>query len=225
MAIKSNRDRRDFGRSLKMMKDEELVEIVKKGIPEAYQVLADRYDLLVRSVVGKYLRRDPMAAEDACQEAFLKALVRIKALRDPSRFKSWLCAIAHNQALDTIRKRKRVVSVALSGAAAASNTGDPDDVNQLMWQIPDKRSNPYEAHARTEVIGIMKDILEEIPDLYRDPISLRYNEGLDYQEIADVLEKPLGTIKSLIHRGKALIRDEVARRSGGVEGALVFAAG
>jgi len=206
-------------RALALMGDSELVDLVKGGMPEAYQTLVDRYDTLVRSVAAKCLKNDPMALEDACQETFLRALVRIDDLREQSRFKSWLCAIAHNQALDTLRRRKRLVSW---NSTSGTGISDGDD-NQPMWQIPDTKVNPEERHMRDEANDLVRDILSEIPDLYREPINLRYEEDLDYQEIAEVLGKPLGTIKSLIHRGKELMRVELARRAGGHEEAMLLA--
>lgn len=200
-------------KNLSVLSDEELVHLVRMDRPEAFQVLVDRYEALVKSVVARFLSKDRMGMEDACQETFLKALARIDDLRKPSRFKSWLCAIAHNQALDTIRRKKLVVSW-------DSTAGDE---NSPTWEIIDHKSNPSEMHERNEVAGIMRDILDDIPDLYRDPISLRYNDDLDYSQIATVLGKPLGTIKSLIHRGKVRIREELDRRAGGSDGAMVLA--
>ena len=187
--------------------------VIEQDMPEAYQELVNRYDALVRSIVNKFLGRDPMAAEDACQETFLKALVRIRDLRSPARFKSWMCVIARNQALDTIRKRKILVSWDSTGG----------DGSMPVWEIPDLSANPSQEHDRGEVIGVMQDVMRSIPELYRDPISLRFEQDLDYSEIAAELDKPLGTIKSLIHRGKEIIRDEVELRAGGYDGAIVLA--
>jgi RNA polymerase sigma-70 factor (ECF subfamily) len=206
-------DRKKMEGNLANLSDEELVDLVRRDRPEAYQVLVDRYEALVKSVVAKFLARDRMGMEDACQETFLKALARIGDLRKPSRFKSWLCAIAHNQALDTIRRRKLVVNWDSTGG----------EENQPSWEIIDLKSDPSEAHDRNEVAVLMRDILSEMPDLYRDPIKLRYDEDLDYSQIAVILGKPLGTIKSLIHRGKAKIREELDRRAGGPDGALALA--
>ncbi len=195
------------------LSDAQLVRMVEGGMPEAFQVLVDRYDALVRSVAAKFLDSDHMALEDACQETFLKALSRIGDLRKPERFKSWLCAIARNQALDTARRRRRVVYYDSTG----------DDGNTIGWDIPDKRSDPSELHDRSEVAGVVQDILGEIPDMYRYPITLRYEDELEYKDIAKLIGKPLGTVKSLIHRGKALIRKELTRRAWGSDGAQVLA--
>ncbi len=232
---KSGKNRKSSILVLGMLTDSELVLFVRKGNPEGYQVLVDRYERLVRAITAKYLGNDTMAVEDACQDTFLKALAKISDLRNPARFKSWLCAIAHNQALDTIRKRKQVVTWDIEGGgltvtgvggkgfrSRSSGRAGSDD-NTPMWQIPDTKANPAEKHARMEVAGVVQDVLRGMPDLYREPISLRYEEDLDYQEISDILGKPLGTIKSLIHRGKAIIKDELAKRAGGMEGAVVLA--
>jgi RNA polymerase sigma-70 factor (ECF subfamily) len=221
--LKKGMSRKSTILALSTLTDGELVGIVRKGNPLAYQVLVDRYEKLVRSIVSKYLSRDTMAIEDACQETFLKALVRIADLRTPARFKSWVCAIAHNQALDSLRRRRNVVLMDNSGglSMAAVSEGAPE--SQMAWIVPDPSSDPGERHDRSEVAGVVQDVLCGIPELYRGPLTLRYEEDLDYQEIADLLGKPLGTIKSLIHRGKVLLKEELTRRAGGPDGAMVLA--
>jgi RNA polymerase sigma factor (sigma-70 family) len=198
---------------LRLLTDAELVDSAKNDSPEAFQVLADRYEALVRSVAAKYLERDLMAVEDVCQETFLRALVKLGDLRDGARFRSWICMIARNQALDTSRKHTAVISW----------ESEDDEGNLIQWEIPDLRANPADAHARAEAESVMRDVMRGIPEMYLEPISLRYDRELDYEEIAAELDKPLGTVKSLIHRGKVLIRKEFERRTWGVEGAHVLA--
>jgi RNA polymerase sigma-70 factor (ECF subfamily) len=195
------------------MSDSELVEQTRQERPEAFQVLADRYENLVRSIACKFIGDDPMMVEDICQETFLRALMRLGDLRDKSRFRSWICTIARNQALDASRKKALVLSCEVEG----------EDGETIQWEIADSKSNPADLHARSEVAALMNDVLNEIPDVYRQPIRLRFEEGLDYCEIAVILNKPLGTIKSLIHRGKSLVRREVTRRAWSLEGAHVLA--
>jgi len=99
------------------------------------------------------------------------------------------------------------------------------DGEQVRWEIADTKANPAELHAQAEVQAIVKDVMKDIPEMYKRPITMRFEDGLEYGEIAHTLRKPLGTIKSLIHRGKALIRQEVERRAWGVDGAHVLAGG
>jgi RNA polymerase sigma-70 factor, ECF subfamily len=148
------------------MSDTELVELTEKGSPEAFQVLADRYEALVRCIAAKYLDRDSMGIEDVCQETFLKALVRLADLRDRSRFRSWICTIARNQALDAARKRAPMVSSEI----------ETDDGSSLHWEIADERANPAELQSQAEVSALMKDVLRDIPTMYLEPISLRFED-------------------------------------------------
>ena len=195
--------------------DAELVALTEKDSPEAFQVLADRYEALVRSIAAKFLGQDSMAIEDVCQDTFLRAITRLADLRDKSRFKSWLCVIARNQALDAVRKRSVIVSWEV----------EDSEGEQVRWEIADSKANPAELHSQAEVQAIVKDVMKNIPEMYLKPITMRFEEGLEYGEIAHELRKPLGTIKSLIHRGKALIREEVTRRAWGIDGAHVLAGG
>lgn len=199
---------------LRQLEDAELVELVENGSREAFEVLVERYEALVRAVVARFIQNDTMALEDACQETFLRALAKLGDLRNRSRFKSWLCAIARNQALDSSRRRRLLMSLSWE------TDGDQE---QVRWQIPDRRLDPSEQHARVEVAALVRSVLRDMPELYRDPIRLRFEEELDYSEIAILLDKPLGTIKSLIHRGKALMKKELVRRSWGVESAQALA--
>ncbi|MFH1676230.1 MAG: RNA polymerase sigma factor, partial [bacterium] len=189
----------DFG-NLKEFPDEVLVEHVSKGNPEAYRILIDRYEVLVRSIIMRVIKNDKMAVEDACQETFLRALARITDLRERSCFRSWLCTIARNQALDSIKKSRQVYSLEIEHG---------DEILERL--IPDDEPNPEDCHCRSEIVRIMRDILKEMPHMYREPIKLRFEDDLDYSDIADILGKPLGTVKSLIHRGKMLIKKEVTR--------------
>jgi RNA polymerase sigma-70 factor (ECF subfamily) len=198
---------------LASMADSELVYQTRLDRPEAFQVLADRYEKLVRSIACKFVGDDPMMVEDICQETFLRALMKLGDLRDKTRFRSWICTIARNQALDASRKRALVLSTEVEG----------EDGENIRWEIADSKSNPAELHAQAEVQELVNDVLADIPDMYRQPMKLRFEEGLDYCEIAEVLDKPLGTVKSLIHRGKSLVRREVTRRAWSLEGAQILA--
>ena len=209
---RTDRRRRTNVGNLREFPDEVLVEHVSKGNPEAFRVLVERYEFLVRSVIMRVIRNDRMAVEDACQETFLRALARIKDLRERTCFRSWLCTIARNQALDAIKKSRQVYSLEIE---------HDDEILERL--IPDRDPNPEDSHFQSEIVLVMRDILKEIPHMYREPIKLRFEEDLDYADIARMLGKPLGTVKSLIHRGKMLIKKEVTRRAWGHEGARLLA--
>lgn len=202
--------------TLKIHSDSSLIELVVENMddgPEAYDILVRRYHPLIRSIVAKILSDDTMAIEDVCQETYLKALSRIGHLRNRDHFKSWLCAIARNHAIDTAKKRSMHISL----------DGVNDDGESFSIDFPDFAANPLESQESSEIRELMSDVISEIPELYREPILLRYSEDFDYVEIAKILGKPLGTVKSLIFRAKQLIREELTRRSWGEEGLHVLA--
>lgn len=202
--------------SYAMLKDVDLIDLIVSSpeiAPQCFQVLVDRYSVLVRAVVSKFLKSDSMGIEDASQETFLKAFSKIRNLKNRARFKSWICTIARNQALDNARRRHLVLNFETLN----------DEGDEIRVEIADKRANPDRSHEMCEISEIMSDVLTAIPDLYREPIELRYTENLDYDEIASILGKPLGTVKSLIHRAKHLIRQELVERSWGEEGLHVLA--
>jgi RNA polymerase sigma-70 factor (ECF subfamily) len=170
--------------------DHLLVQRFLAGEEAAFERLVERYyqriDRLAQQVV-----RHPMAAEDITQEVFLRAYRGLARFRGDASFYSWLYRITINLCLNYLRHREPRLSTAQDSAAAALATAaDPSLV--------------LEAREREHLI---RNAIDALPAHYRVAIILRDLEGLSYQEIADILGIPLGTVKSRINFGKGLLRN------------------
>ena len=159
------------------------------------------------------LTRDGSAAEDLVQETYLKALVAFPSLRDPARAKAWLFRILSRLAVDRYRSTAREV------------TGiDADDLDRfslynLIWEedpLPysDRLHDDFLAEFRDEEV---RAALRALPEVYRVPLVLLYVEELTYKELAEMLDCPIGTVMSRLHRGRKILERELwecAKRRG-----------
>lgn len=183
-------------------KDSEAVRQALSGSQEACRELVLRYQgpvyrLLLRMV------RDPALAEDLAQEAFVKAF-RALASFDPARkFSSWLFKIAHNTALDLLR-RPGCPTVPLEGE---------EEERGLVARIADTASPDPEAMTRAKDLARdLTKVVGALDPIYREPVLLRYQEGMSLREIQEVTGLPLGTVKVRLHRGRKLLVHALAGR-------------
>lgn len=179
--------------------DEALALEARRGSEEAFRKLVERYQRPVYSLLVRIVR-NPESAEDIAQEAFVKAW-RALARFDPSRkFSSWLFKIAHNSALDALR-RQGVDTISLDAPI-----GDSEEPPELP--ADPAAENPLRRLVARDSGRALEAAIGELRPQYREILLLRFQEGLAYEEIADVLSIPLGTVKIHIFRARA----ELARR-------------
>jgi RNA polymerase sigma-70 factor, ECF subfamily len=152
------------------------------GDVEAFTEIVERYQDMVYSVTYKILGHHA-DAEDAAQDAFLRCYRKLSQFRGEASFSTWLFRLAVASAVDLRRRERRRPQPAPEvGDEAASPAGHPTDTASLIAA------------------------LRELPDDYRVPTVLRDVYGLPYQEIAEVTGRPLGTVKVMVHRGRASLR-------------------
>ncbi len=177
--------------------DAKLVERALAGSEDAFADLLRRYE---RPVFGLVLRmvRDPATAEDVAQEAFLKAFAGLATFDRRRKFSSWLFKIAHNAAIDHLRRREPA-TVPLETAG--------DELDPLQ-RLPDAEApDPERETRRRDLQRGFESALESLREEYRAILVLRHREGLAYEEIAEVCGLPIGTVKTHLHRArKALAR-------------------
>ncbi len=176
--------------------DAKLVEMVQRGDKAAFNVLVLRYQHRVLKLVTRYLR-DPVEAEDIAQEAFIKAYRALPSFRGESAFYTWLYRIAANTAKNVlVSSRRRLVDYNL-------DMQDPED---YAAQVLLKDSDTPEGMLLTEEIRqTVTAAMQQLPDDLREAITLRELEGLSYEEIAEVMECPVGTVRSRIFRAREAI--------------------
>lgn len=176
--------------------DAKLVEMVQRGDRSAFNVLVLKYQHKVLKLVTRYVR-DPVEAEDIAQEAFIKAYRALPFFRGESAFYTWLYRIAANTAKNVLASsRRRLVDYDL-------DLQDPDD---YAAQVLLKDSDTPEGMLLTEEIRqTVTEAMQQLPDDLREAITLRELEGLSYEEIAEVMECPVGTVRSRIFRAREAI--------------------
>jgi len=182
--------------------DPALALAARQGSDEAFRLLVERWQRPVYSLVVR-LVRDPAAAEDLAQETFLKAHRSLGGYDPERKFGSWLLRIAHNAAIDWLRRRHPEV-VSLVRPAGE----EPEEETE----VPDERGpTPEEAALGRDLGRALASALAGLRAEHREALLLRFQEGLAYDEIAEVMGIPLGTVKTFIFRA----RQELARSLGG----------
>lgn len=176
--------------------DAKLVEMVQRGDKAAFNVLVLKYQHKVLKLVTRYVR-DQAEAEDIAQEAFIKAYRALPSFRGESAFYTWLYRIAANTAKNVlVSSRRRLVDYNL-------DLQDPED---YAAQVLLKDGDTPEGMLLTEEIRqTVTDAMQQLPDDLREAITLRELEGLSYEEIAEVMECPVGTVRSRIFRAREAI--------------------
>jgi len=143
------------------------------------------------------LLNDWAQAEDMAQEAFIRGYVNLKALEDPRRFAAWLRRIVFGTCMDWLRAFRPQLYRSMGGA---------DDVNEID-EIPDAMAKtPHERAEGRELSQVILQAIAELPPKYRIPLTMLHLDGLSYEKVADFLEVPLGTAKSLISRARQKLR-------------------
>lgn len=180
-----------------MDRDAFLVEQCRAGDEEACEALVRQYQERVFALISR-MTGDPDRVEDIAQEVFLKAFRSLKSFRGGSRFYTWLYRITVNTVLNTMRSQGRRQETSL------------DDLGGLEVQA-DADMEPAEVTARLELARRVREAIDQLEEPYRVIVYLRELEDLSYEEIAEVVKLPVGTVKSRLFRArqhlKGLLQD------------------
>ena len=181
--------------------DQEVVLWARKGYERAYRELVRRYQRPIFSLIYRMVR-DRERAEDLAQETFVKVLNALESYRPEYKFSSWIFKIANNAAIDHLR-RKELDTLSLDGAPDAV-TSERREGTSL--QIADQSESPLQELEARELGGEIERAIAQLRPEYRSCILLRHVQGYAYEEIADMLDLPLGTVKTYIHRARSELR-------------------
>ena len=183
--------------------DQELVDACLAGDQRACTALVEAYVRMVGTVIWRATgRRDVI--EDLTQETFLRVFRALTYFDSRARLSTWIYTIAHNVAIDHLRK----AGTAIESLDFRDHGGDEGGEQQVASPVPD----PETLLTREESERLVRDGLAHLPVKYRVPVVYAAIDGLDYPTIARMLGVPLGTVKTLIFRGKRMLREEISRR-------------
>jgi len=191
------------------LEDKELAALAERGREMAFRELLSRYERPVFSLVYRMVR-DRALAEDLAQESFIRAFNAIGTYKPKFKFSSWIFKIANNHAIDHLRKRK-LDTVSIDGSPHASSAEDLART-RLVVESHDEAPDQY-VEAR-ELGGQIEEAIGRLRPEYRTAVLLRHVEGYTYEEIADIMDVPLGTVKTYLHRARGELRsllDHVAQ--------------
>ena len=142
--------------------------------------------------------RDADDAEDLTMEAFAKAFRNLERFKKDYTFSTWLFRIATNNTIDFIRKKKlKTMSL--------NTTLSDDSGNSVNIDVEDDENNPQDEFIKSQRIEMVRVFVDKLPAKYRKLVQMRYFDELSYEEIAQELNKPLGTVKAQLHRSRELL--------------------
>jgi len=181
--------------------DMELVKRVQRGDKSAFDVLVLKYQNKIANLVSRYVH-DTHEAQDVTQEAFIKAYRGLSNFRGDSAFYTWLYRIAINTAKNYLVTMGRKISDTGIDAADAEQFESGGALREY--------ATPENQMLTDEIADVIKKSLNDLPEDLKTAITLREFEGLSYDEIAEVMECPIGTIRSRIFRAREAIDNNLA---------------
>ncbi len=180
--------------------DKELVLKVQQGDKAAFDLLVIKYQHRIIQLVNRYVK-DPSEAQDVAQESFIKAYRALPNFRGDSAFYTWLYRIAINTAKNYLVSRTRRHS---------NYQVDVQDAEQVE-NAPQLKGmdTPELLLMNDEIVQVIKDAIQKLPEEMKAAIMLREFEGLSYEEIAETMECPVGTVRSRIFRAREAIDEKL----------------
>jgi len=185
--------------------DQTLVERTVAGDQRAYELLVIKYQRRIQRLIGRMVR-DVDLVEDIAQETFIRAYRALAQFRGEAQFYTWLYRIAVNTAKKALGDLKRDPLVSQS---ALRGGGDDEDETSALENELTTFETPETVLAAKEIAATVNSAMEALPDELRQAITLREIEGLSYEEIAEVMNCPIGTVRSRIFRAREAISIKV----------------
>lgn len=177
--------------------DQQLVERAQRGDKHAFELLVAKYQRRLGRLISRFVR-NPAEAEDVAQDAFIKAYRALPAFRGDSAFYTWLYRIGINTAKNHLVSQGRRAPTSTHFDAEESENFEEASLLQEV-------ATPENELMSKQVVAVVNSSLQELPDDLRTALTLREIEGLSYEEIAAVMDCPIGTVRSRIFRAREAI--------------------
>lgn len=182
--------------NIQLLDDSELIAISITGSEDSFEELVKRYQRPIASYIYRMLN-DYDASLDVTQEVFIKVYKSLERYSSDYKFSTWLYRIAHNAAIDHLRRR--------SGKEQSLETETEGGTYQLQLESP--RPTPEQDRERKEWRTEIESVVKCLPTVYRELIILRHGKDLSYGEISEVTDLPLGTVKNRLFRAREMMRE------------------
>ena len=189
--------------------DEELMLNYRDGDEDAFEMLYRRYERPLLNFIYRMVM-DTADAENLCQEAFFRVVRGRKKYQATARFRTWLFRIALNLCRDRLRRMKHRSHLSLNALALSQD----DESVELQELIPDPAPDPMKYVESDELEAIVKQAVASLPEDQRLAVILKEYQGLKFSEIADIMNRPIGTVKSLNHRAHGRLKKMLAKYVG-----------
>ncbi|MFC1713239.1 RNA polymerase sigma factor [Candidatus Poribacteria bacterium] len=189
--------------------DEELMLSYRDGDEYAFEMLYRRYEKPLLNFIYR-VTMDAADAENLCQEAFFRVVRGREKYQATAQFKTWLFQIALNLCRDRLRRMKHRSHLSLNATASSED----DEAVELQELIPDTSPNPGKHMEANEQESVVKQAIASLPEDQRLVVILKEYQGLKLSEIANIMNRPVGTVKSLNHRAHGKLRKMLAKYVG-----------
>ena len=186
--------------NLEVLEDRELVAAILDGEQERFAELVQRYERRLVNYVYRMIRNYE-DAHDLAQEIFIKVYMALDRYDPKYKFSTWIFRIAQNAAIDQIRK-KTLPEESLTKQ-------DRNEGGERQMQIEADVVSPYRAMFNVEMADAIETAVQNLPEDYRDLIELRHFAELSYDEIAEVKQLPLGTVKNKLFRARNMLKEQL----------------
>ena len=177
--------------------EEQVIAQALAGDQRAYVTLVDRHQAAIFHIINRIVHNDE-AARDLVQETFMKAFASLATYRSEYRFSTWLYKIAANSSIDYLRK-KRIQALSLDHPLETED-------GRMEVEVADVRYDPEAEFMRKQQRSSIGEAIESLPPKYREVINFRHRDDKSYEEIAELLGIPVGTVKARIFRARELLK-------------------
>ncbi len=189
--------------------DQDLVRLSRRGDERAARELVHRFERPVFSLIYRMVR-DRELAEDLAQDVFVRTFNNLDRYDRSYKFSSWLFKIAYNLTVDHLRRRE-LPTISVHGAPDAVT---PDRQEATSLTLESDEEAPDDRLVAKELAGELEEAIAALREDYRTAILLRHVEGRSYEDIAEIMEIPLGTVKTYIFRARRELREALSATHG-----------
>lgn len=183
---------------LQKLSDEKLMSRFQGDDIQAFNILVDRYKNQLLNFIFRFIG-DHTVAEDLVQETFLRLYKKKHYYKEIAKFSTWIYTIAGNLAKSELRRKKRRTFFSISNAS-----NDEQD-----FDLPDPDSNPMEKTETSMTMIEIQNAISQLPEHFKEVVLMRDVQELSYEEIAEALKIPLGTVKSRVNRGRIKLQEQL----------------